>query len=141
MALSAIDLARDVQRMESIMERIFLVLAGLFGALAVAFGAFGAHALADRLPPDLLRTYETGVRYHFYHSLALIAVVVVIGRRTTSNLPVVAGWLFVAGIAVFSGSLYALAISGVRVLGAITPIGGMAFIAGWVCLTWAAWRA
>ena len=123
------------------MERIFLVLAGLFGALAVAFGAFGAHALADRLPPGFLQAYETGVRYHFYHSLALIAVVVAIGRRATTKLPVIAGWLFVAGIAVFSGSLYALALSGVRILGAITPIGGMAFIAGWICLAWAAWRA
>ena len=120
------------------MERIFLVLAGLFGALAVAFGA---HALADRLPPGFLQAYETGVRYHFYHSLALVAVVVAIGRQTTTKLPVIAGWLFVAGIAVFSGSLYALALSGVRILGAITPIGGMAFIAGWICLAWAAWRA
>jgi uncharacterized membrane protein YgdD (TMEM256/DUF423 family) len=122
------------------MERIFFVLAALFGGLAVALGAFGAHALEARLTPRLLEIFETGVRYHFYHALALIAVVVALGRWPQSNLPVIAGWLFVAGIVIFSGSLYLLALTGIRWLGAITPIGGVAFIAGWLCLALAAGR-
>ncbi len=122
------------------MERTFFVLAGLLGALAVALGAFGAHALSGRLSGDLLNTYEIGVRYHFYHALALIAVVVAAGRWPNSGLPVIAGWLFVAGIVLFSGSLYVLALSGIRWLGAVTPLGGVAFIAGWLCLAVAAWR-
>jgi uncharacterized membrane protein YgdD (TMEM256/DUF423 family) len=116
------------------------LIAALLGGLGVALGAFGAHALSARLTPALLATFETGVRYHFYHALALIGVVVAIGRWPQSNLPVIAGWLFVAGIVVFSGSLYLLALTGVRWLGAITPIGGVAFIAGWLCLAVAAWR-
>jgi uncharacterized membrane protein YgdD (TMEM256/DUF423 family) len=121
-------------------DKLFLLIAALLGGLGVALGAFGAHALSARLTPALLATFETGVRYHFYHALALIGVVVAIGRWPQSNLPVIAGWLFVAGIVVFSGSLYLLALTGVRWLGAITPIGGVAFIAGWLCLAVAAWR-
>jgi uncharacterized membrane protein YgdD (TMEM256/DUF423 family) len=103
-------------------------------------GAFGAHALRDRLTDSLLATYETGVRYHFYHALALVAVVVAIQRWPNSNLPVIAGWLFVIGVVIFSGSLYILAFTGLRWLGAITPIGGVALIAGWLCLVLVAWR-
>jgi uncharacterized membrane protein YgdD (TMEM256/DUF423 family) len=121
-------------------DKLFFLFAALFGGLAVALGAFGAHALSARLTSDLLATYETGVRYHFYHALALIAVVVAIGRWPQSNLPVIAGWLFVAGILIFSGSLYLLALTGIRWLGAITPIGGVAFVAGWICLALVAWR-
>ncbi len=122
------------------MERIFFILASVFGGLAVALGAFGAHALRARLTASLLETFETGVRYHFYHAIALVLVVVALDRWPKSNLPTLAGWLFVIGIVIFSGSLYALAFTGIRWLGAITPIGGVAFIAGWVCLALAAWR-
>src|SRR3954471_2222527 len=123
------------------MEKTFLLLAGILGALAVALGAFGAHALEGRLSEALLNTYEVGVRYHFYHVLALLGVVAVINRWPDSGVAVAAGWLFVIGIVIFSGSLYLLAFTGVRWLGAITPIGGVAFIAGWLCLAWAAFRA
>lgn len=123
------------------MEKTFLLLASLFGGLAVALGAFGAHALESRLSADLLNTYEIGVRYQFYHALALIAVVVVLGRWPTATAAVAAGWLFVAGILIFSGSLYILVFTGIRWLGAITPIGGVAMIAGWLCLAWTALRS
>ena len=122
------------------MERLFFGLASVLGGLAVALGAFGAHALSSRLSEGLLGTFETAVRYQFYHALALVVVVVAINRWPGSNLAVIAGWLFVAGIAVFSGSLYLLVASGMRWLGAVTPIGGVAFIAGWICLALVAWR-
>ena len=123
------------------MDKTFLMLASLFGALAVALGAFGAHALENRLSADLLSTFEVGVRYHFYHALALLGVVAVISRWPEASAAVWAGWLFVIGIVIFSGSLYILAFTGIRWLGAITPIGGVAFIAGWICLAWVALRA
>jgi uncharacterized membrane protein YgdD (TMEM256/DUF423 family) len=122
------------------MEKTFLLLASIFSGLAVALGAFGAHALESRMSAELLTTFEVGVRYHFYHALALLGVVAVISRWPESGLAVWAGWLFVIGILIFSGSLYILAFTGVRWLGAITPIGGVAFIAGWVCLVWVALR-
>jgi uncharacterized membrane protein YgdD (TMEM256/DUF423 family) len=122
------------------MERTFFILASLLGGLSVALGAFGAHALRDRLDPGLLANYQTGVTYQFYHVLALFAVVMAIGRWPTSSLPTWAGWLFVVGIVVFSGSLYLMAFTGQRWLGAITPIGGVAFVAGWLLLAWTAWR-
>jgi uncharacterized membrane protein YgdD (TMEM256/DUF423 family) len=110
-----------------------------FACLAVALGAFGAHGLKARVTPDLLAVFETGVRYHMYHALALLAV----GwqaERTGSPLAAAAGWLFVVGIAIFSGSLYAMALTGARWLGAVTPIGGVCLIAGWVLLAVAATR-
>lgn len=122
------------------MDRIFLLWAAILGGLGVGLGAFGAHALSERLTPNLLQTYETAVRYHFYHALALLAVVYAIGRWPQSTLPVAAGWLFVLGVLIFSGSLYLLAFTGIRWLGAITPIGGVALIAGWACLAIVAWR-
>lgn len=122
------------------MDKTFIMLACLLGGLAVALGAFGAHALEGRLSAGDLATYETAVRYQFYHALALIAVVVVLGRWPQATAAIAAGWLFVAGIAIFSGSLYVLVFSGIRWLGAITPIGGVAMIAGWLTLAWAAWR-
>jgi uncharacterized membrane protein YgdD (TMEM256/DUF423 family) len=122
------------------MERLFLALGSAFGGLGVALGAFGAHVLKDRLAPNMLANFETGVRYQMYHALALLAVVWAIGRWPGSGLPVVAGWLFVAGTVLFSFSLYALALSGQRWLGAITPLGGAAFVIGWACLLLAAWR-
>jgi uncharacterized membrane protein YgdD (TMEM256/DUF423 family) len=123
------------------MEKTFLLVASIFAGLAVALGAFGAHALESRLSADLLSTYEVGVRYHFYHALALLGVVAVISRWPEAGAAVWAGWLFVVGILIFSGSLYILAFTGIRWLGAITPIGGVAFIAGWACLAWVALRA
>lgn len=122
------------------MERVFLAIIGVSGALAVGLGAFGAHGLESRLSSELLATYETAVRYHFYHTLALVAVVLAIGRWPATGLPVVSGWLFVAGMLLFSGSLYLLAFTGVRWLGAITPIGGVAFIIGWLLLALVALR-
>jgi len=96
--------------------------------------------LKSRLDPTLLATFETGVRYHMYHALALLAVGWACTRwpGTAAN---ASGWLFVAGTVLFSGSLYALSLTGVRWLGAITPFGGAAFLAGWLCLAWAAWKA
>ncbi|MCB0130558.1 MAG: DUF423 domain-containing protein [Caldilineaceae bacterium] len=122
------------------MDRTFFIFASILGALAVALGAFGAHALEGRISADLIDTFETGVRYHMFHTLALFAVAAAISQWPESSLPNLAGWLFLAGILIFSGSLYTLALSGIRWLGAITPIGGVAFIAGWICLAVAAWR-
>jgi uncharacterized membrane protein YgdD (TMEM256/DUF423 family) len=102
-------------------------------ALAVTAGAFGAHALRDRLDPNLLAVFETGARYHMYHAFALIAAGLVAERRP-GGAAGVAGGLFLAGTLLFSGSLYALALSGVRAFGAITPIGGLCFIGGWIAL-------
>jgi len=101
--------------------------------LAVALGAFGAHALQKRLSPEMLAVFEVGVRYHVYHALALFAVAWVADLRPGS-LAQASGWAFALGIVVFSGSLYLLSVTGVRWLGAITPIGGTAFLAGWVLL-------
>jgi uncharacterized membrane protein YgdD (TMEM256/DUF423 family) len=92
------------------------------------------------LDPTMLATFETGVRYHMYHALALLAVAWA-ATRWPGGAVNASGWLFVAGIVLFSGSLYALSLSGVRWLGAITPLGGLAFVAGWLCLAWAAWKA
>ena len=122
------------------MAKTFWMLGCLFGMTAVAAGAFGAHALRARLPADLLAVFETGARYQMYHALALLAVAWA-AERWPSGAAVAAGWAFVAGIVVFSGSLYVLALSGVRWLGAVTPVGGVAFLAGWALLAWAAWRA
>jgi uncharacterized membrane protein YgdD (TMEM256/DUF423 family) len=107
--------------------------------LAVALGAFGAHGLKTRVAPDLLAVFETGVRYHMYHALALLAVGWQV-ERSGSPLAAAAGWLLVAGIAIFSGSLYTMTLTGARWLGAVTPIGGVCFIAGWALLAVAAAR-
>ncbi len=121
------------------MDRLFFALGSLSGLLGVAAGAFGAHGLRNRLTSDMLEIWETAVRYQLYHALALLAVAWVV-TRWPSAAATAAGWLFIAGTLVFSGSLYALSLSGIRWLGAITPIGGVAFIAGWACLIWAAYR-
>jgi len=118
-------------------DRTFLLVGAVAAFLAVTLGAFGAHGLRGRLTPEMLAVFETGVRYHMYHALGIILVAVVMGRMS-GWLIQTAGWCFVAGIVLFSGSLYALALSGVTVLGAITPIGGVAFLAGWACLAFAA---
>jgi uncharacterized membrane protein YgdD (TMEM256/DUF423 family) len=122
------------------MERLFFTLGSILGGLGVALGALGAHALKERLNADALSTFEIAVRYQMYHALALLAVAWAVNRWPDSNLPVVAGWSFVAGIALFSGSLYALSLTGARWLGAVAPLGGAAFIGGWICLALVALR-
>jgi len=119
------------------MDRTFLLLGAIFGFLAVGLGAFGAHGLRGRISPEMLAVFETGVRYHMYHALALILTSVLMAR-ISGWLVTTAGWCFVGGILLFSGSLYALALSGVTIFGAITPFGGLAFLAGWACLAVAA---
>jgi uncharacterized membrane protein YgdD (TMEM256/DUF423 family) len=106
------------------------VLGAVFGFLGVAAGAFGAHALRDTLPPDRLQVFETGARYQLIHALALIAVALALDRAASGALTA-AGWLFVLGQVIFAGSLYALALSGVRLWGAVTPLGGLCYLAGW----------
>lgn len=122
------------------MMRWWLVLGAVNAFLSVAAGAFGAHALKARLPPDLLVIFETGARYHMYHALGLLAVGLLALLRPSSLLNG-AGWAMLVGIILFSGSLYALALSGIRVLGAVTPLGGLGFLAGWALFAIAAWRA
>jgi uncharacterized membrane protein YgdD (TMEM256/DUF423 family) len=121
------------------MAKNFIFLAGLMGALAVGIGAFGAHALRPTLEASQrLDTFETAVKYHFYHTLSLLLIGLLASQRPSPYLAW-AGYLHLAGIVIFSGSLYVLCLSGVRWLGAITPLGGVAMIAGWVALaTWAA---
>ena len=121
------------------MDRTFFALGSLSAGIAVAAGAFGAHALRARLSAADLATFETGARYQMYHALALLAVAWAV-QQWPGALPRAAGWLFVAGTLIFSGSLYTLVLSGQRWLGAVTPIGGVAFLAGWACLLAAALR-
>jgi uncharacterized membrane protein YgdD (TMEM256/DUF423 family) len=121
------------------MDRVFLALGAASAFLSVAAGAFGAHGLRSRLEPDLLAVFETGARYEMYHALGLIAVAWACTRWPGAAVTA-AGWLFVAGTVLFSGSLYALALTGVRSLGAVTPLGGVAFLVGWAALAWAALR-
>lgn len=120
--------------------KLFLVTGALLAAVAVAAGAFGAHALADRLTPERLATWETAARYHMVHSLALV-MVGLIGARWPSATLNTAGWLFVAGILIFGGTVYALALGGPRWLGAVTPLGGLSLIAGWLALALAMARS
>jgi uncharacterized membrane protein YgdD (TMEM256/DUF423 family) len=122
------------------MERVFAVLGSLSALVAAGLGAFAAHGLRARVSAEMLGIFEVGVRYQMYHALALFAVAWVAGRWP-GPAAVVAGWLFVAGTIVFSGSLYALSTGGARWLGAITPIGGFAFLLGWLALAWAVWTA
>jgi uncharacterized membrane protein YgdD (TMEM256/DUF423 family) len=121
------------------MMRIFFVLGSLFSFLAVALGAFAAHILKEKLTAEMFNIYEVGVRYHFYHALALFAVAWAISRTPDANFAP-AGWLFVLGIFLFSGSLYALSLTGIKPLGIITPFGGLCFLAGWFWLAWTAWK-
>lgn len=121
------------------MPKNYLVIAALSGFFAVALGAFGAHGLKQRLSADMLAVFQTGVQYQFYHTFALLAVALLMLHMPANNSLRWSGILFIAGIAVFSGSLYVLSLSGVRWLGAITPLGGVAFMAGWLLLARAAW--
>ena len=122
------------------LDRLFFALGAGSAFMAVAAGAFGAQALKARLTPEMLAIFEVGARYQMYHALALIACGWAI-TRWPGTLAAVSGWLFICGTVVFSGTLYALALTGVRWLGAITPLGGLAFLAGWLCLAAAALKA
>jgi uncharacterized membrane protein YgdD (TMEM256/DUF423 family) len=130
---------QDLARFDLVTARLALALACLLAAVAVAAGAFGAHALKSRLAPDLLAIWQTAVLYHALHALALFAAGLVLLLRPDASAARIAAWLFVVGIGLFSGSLYALALSGARMLGAVTPFGGVALIAGWLVLAWAVW--
>ena len=126
-------------------ERTLFVVCGVAGCLAVALGAFGAHALRGYLEslPDgasRQRVWETAAHYHLVHSLAIAVAAYLAGKPGATGVPFVAGFCFLAGIVLFSGSLYAMSLTGVRALGAITPFGGLAFIAGWALVAVAAWR-
>ncbi len=120
------------------MPNLFLFLAGVSGFLGVGIGAFGAHALKDKLTPELAATFQTGVQYHLIHTLALFGVGLLLLLMPQASLARTSGWLFTVGIVLFSGSLYTLALSGVRWLGAITPLGGLCFLAAWGILAWLA---
>jgi uncharacterized membrane protein YgdD (TMEM256/DUF423 family) len=123
-------------------ERVFLTVGALSGFVAVAAGAFGAHALRDRLNTDMLQVFQTGVTYQMYHALALIGVGILLGRLSLDGSPFLtaAGWLFLVGSVLFSGSLYLLSLSEITWLGAITPLGGLAFLLGWLAVAIGVWR-
>jgi len=120
--------------------RLAIGTAAAFLLLAVAFGAFGAHALKSKLVPDLMAVYQTAVQYHFWHALGLLAVGILLLQKPESGALAAAAWLLVAGLAIFCGSLYVLALTGTRGWGAVAPVGGTAFLAAWAALAWAAWR-
>lgn len=121
------------------MTRLTLVIAAISGFLAVSLGAFGAHGLESVLTPERLATFQTGVDYHFIHTLALLGVGILM-LRFPKNKPLrLSSYSFIGGIVVFSGSLYVLSLSGISWLGAITPIGGLAFLFGWANIAWFAW--
>jgi len=123
-------------------DRVFITIGALSGFLAVALGAFGAHSLRDRLSADMLQVFQTGVTYQMFHALALIGVGILLARFSVDGSPWLtgSGWLFIAGSVLFSGSLYALSLSGVTWFGAITPLGGVAFLLGWLALALSLWR-
>lgn len=125
-----------------LMDRLFISLGAASALLAVAAGAFGAHALSDRLSSDQLGVYQTAVAYQMYHALGLLAVGILLGRFSVGGSPwlTASGWLLLAGTILFSGSLYGLSLSGVRLLGAVTPLGGVAFLVGWAALAVGVWR-
>jgi uncharacterized membrane protein YgdD (TMEM256/DUF423 family) len=123
-------------------DRVFITIGALRGFLAVALGAFGAHSLRDRLTPDMLQVFQTGVTYQMYHALGLIAVGILLARFSVDGSAWLtgSGWLFLAGSILFSGSLYALSLTSTTWLGAITPLGGVAFLLGWLALAIGIWR-
>ncbi|MGH1372033.1 MAG: DUF423 domain-containing protein [Cellvibrionaceae bacterium] len=122
------------------MAKSFLIVAGISGLFAVAIGAFGAHGLKDKIDSSLLAAYHTGVQYHFYHTLALALVAVLLIRFPGSSLLIASGWAFFIGIVLFSGSLYGLALGAPRWFGPITPLGGLSFMIGWILWVVGAWR-
>lgn len=120
--------------------KLFVVFGAIAGAIGVMLGAFGAHAMKSRLSPDLLAVWQTAVQYHLWHALALVAIGLVAIQLPASAPLKWAGWLMLAGVAIFSGTLYLLALTGARWLGAITPIGGTAMIVAWLLFAWAVVR-
>ena len=120
-------------------EQLFAILGALSGFIGVAAGAFGAHGLRSRLSPEMLGVFETAARYQMYHALALIGVAWAATRWPGGGIHL-AGWSFVAGTVLFSGSLYVLSLTGIRWLGAITPLGGAGFLLGWLSLAWGIWK-
>jgi uncharacterized membrane protein YgdD (TMEM256/DUF423 family) len=123
-----------------LMFKIFLLLGGLNAFIAVMLGAFGAHGLKNKLTPEMLAIYQTGVQYHMIHALGLILISILSERLNESVLVSWSGWLLFGGIIFFSGSLYALSLSGITKFGTVAPIGGTAFLAGWIILVWAAYK-
>jgi uncharacterized membrane protein YgdD (TMEM256/DUF423 family) len=123
-------------------DRLFITIGALSGFLAVALGAFGAHSLRERLSADMLQVFQTGVTYQMYHALALVGVGILLGRFSVegSTWLTSSGWLFLAGSILFSGSLYLLSLTSTSWLGAITPLGGVAFLLGWLALAIGIWR-
>lgn len=118
------------------MQRMFLLFGATFGFLAVALGAFGAHAIKGQISTEMLAVFQTGVQYQAMHAIALLLVAVLSDRLPEKQVRL-AGYLFAVGIVIFSGSLYALSLTGVKALGAITPLGGLAFMGGWLSLVYA----
>ena len=118
------------------MSKLVIMLAGINGFLAVSLGAFAAHALRDRLSPELLNTFQTGVQYHMYHALALCGIGLMMINFPASSILRISAYLMLAGLVFFSGSLYLLSITGIRWLGAITPIGGVFFLVAWALIVW-----
>ena len=113
--------------------KFFLTVGAISGALAVLLGAFGAHLLKQMISPEMLEVYKTGIQYQFYHTFALLVVGILMNIKPTKTLKW-SGYLFMAGIIVFSGFLYLLAITGIKTLGMIVPIGGLALVAAWICM-------
>ncbi|SHE76766.1 Uncharacterized membrane protein YgdD, TMEM256/DUF423 family [Fodinibius roseus] len=122
------------------MQKLFLTIGSVAMALAVILGAFGAHSLKKILSEEMLTIFETGVTYHFYHAIGLLVIGIVARYLPDSALLSWSGWLMLAGIIVFSGSLYLLSVSGIRWLGAITPVGGLCFIASWILFAVTVWK-
>lgn len=118
------------------MSNLIIMLAGVNGFLAVTLGAFAAHMLRDRLSPELLHTFQTGVQYHMYHALAMFGIGLLMINFPTANLLRISAYLMLAGIVLFSGSLYLLSFTGIRWLGAITPLGGLCFLVAWALIVW-----
>lgn len=118
------------------MSKLIIMMAGVNGFLAVSLGAFAAHMLRDRLSPELLNTFQTGVQYHMYHALAMFGIGLMMVNFPAANLLRISAYLMLAGIVLFSGSLYLLSITGIRWLGAITPLGGLCFLAAWALIVW-----
>jgi uncharacterized membrane protein YgdD (TMEM256/DUF423 family) len=131
---------RLAARGKSMTARLALLLGALFAFAAVALGAFGAHALRGRVEPEMAAVWATAVQYHGWHALALLAAGLLLAHRPEVQAVRAAAWLFVAGIVLFSGSLYAYVLTGARGLAMVTPAGGVAFLAGWAALAWGAWR-
>lgn len=129
----------NAREVELSADRLFLLLGSLSGFTGVMLGAFAAHGLRGRLAGDMLEVFQVGVRYQLYHALALLFLGLALARWPRAEFSA-AGWLFVFGTVVFSGSLYALSLSGVRWLGAVTPVGGLAFLLGWLAVAWGAWK-